>query len=222
MLGGGLKTKQKITGRLADALSELYLLSCVLKRYEDDGKPGERPPHRGALRRQRPVPLPGGAARRRRQLPRRAGALADARRRVPVRRPLQAGARLARPQGVELVLEPGEVRDRLTRYIYVSHDPNDPTGLLEVTLAKVVAAEEAEKKLDRAMRAGTGAPLHGIDWIGDAVKKGVLTESEGAAAARGRSADRPRHRRRPLRSGRGEAALHDAGSQRAVQSAAAE
>ena len=38
-LGGGLKTKQKITGRLADALSELYLLSCVLKRYEDDGKP---------------------------------------------------------------------------------------------------------------------------------------------------------------------------------------
>src|SRR5262249_33731723 len=39
VLGGGLKTKQKITGRLADALSELYLLSCVLKRYEDDGKP---------------------------------------------------------------------------------------------------------------------------------------------------------------------------------------
>jgi acyl-CoA dehydrogenase len=39
VLGGGLKTRQKITGRLADALSELYLLSCVLKRYEDDGKP---------------------------------------------------------------------------------------------------------------------------------------------------------------------------------------
>src|SRR6185503_11327402 len=39
VLGGGLKTKQKITGRLADALSELYLLACVLKRYEDDGKP---------------------------------------------------------------------------------------------------------------------------------------------------------------------------------------
>ncbi len=42
-LGGGLKTKQKITGRLADALSELYLLACVLKRYEDDGQPAERP-----------------------------------------------------------------------------------------------------------------------------------------------------------------------------------
>ena len=37
-LGGALKTKQKITGRLADALSELYILACVLKRFEDDGR----------------------------------------------------------------------------------------------------------------------------------------------------------------------------------------
>ncbi|MGE3627470.1 MAG: acyl-CoA dehydrogenase, partial [Hyphomicrobiales bacterium] len=44
LLGGGLKTKQKITGRLADALSELYLLSCVLKRFEDDREPAaDRP-----------------------------------------------------------------------------------------------------------------------------------------------------------------------------------
>ncbi|MEL7303536.1 MAG: acyl-CoA dehydrogenase, partial [Pseudomonadota bacterium] len=39
LLGGGLKVKQKLTGRLADALSELYILSCVLKRFEDDGRP---------------------------------------------------------------------------------------------------------------------------------------------------------------------------------------
>ncbi|MEQ1673299.1 MAG: acyl-CoA dehydrogenase domain-containing protein, partial [Hyphomicrobium sp.] len=32
LLGGGLKPKQKITGRMADALSELYMLSAVLKR----------------------------------------------------------------------------------------------------------------------------------------------------------------------------------------------
>ncbi len=31
--------KQKITGRMADALAELYLLSAILKRYEDDGCP---------------------------------------------------------------------------------------------------------------------------------------------------------------------------------------
>ena len=32
LLGGGLKVKQKITGRMADALAELYLLSSILKR----------------------------------------------------------------------------------------------------------------------------------------------------------------------------------------------
>ena len=60
---------------------------------------GQRPPHRALVRPERPLSLPGGAARHHRQLPRHAGALADARRRVPVRRPLQAGAGLARPQG---------------------------------------------------------------------------------------------------------------------------
>ena len=39
VLGGKLKVKQKITGRMADALAELYLLSSILKRYEDDGRP---------------------------------------------------------------------------------------------------------------------------------------------------------------------------------------
>ena len=79
---------------------------------------------------------------------------------------------------VKLVLQPGDVRDRLTRHIFVSNDPDDPTGLLEVTFAKVVAAEEATKKLERAIRAGAVQRFHGIDWIGEAQTKGVLTESE--------------------------------------------
>ena len=70
------------------------------------------------------------------------------------------------------------MRDRLTRQIYISSDPDDPTGLLEITLTKVVAAEEAEKKLERAIRLGTVRRFHGIDWIADAAEKGVVTESE--------------------------------------------
>jgi acyl-CoA dehydrogenase len=79
----------------------------------------------------------------------------------------------------KLVLDAPEVRDRLTRHIYVSNELEDPTGLLEVTLKKVVAAEEAEKKLERAIRAGTIRRYHGIDWIGEAMAKGIVTESEG-------------------------------------------
>jgi acyl-CoA dehydrogenase len=80
----------------------------------------------------------------------------------------------------QLVLTPGEVRDRLTRFIYVSYSPNDPTGLLEVTFVKAIEAEAAERKLDRAVRAGSVRRVHGNDWIAEAVAKNVLTESEGA------------------------------------------
>jgi acyl-CoA dehydrogenase len=77
-----------------------------------------------------------------------------------------------------MVLTPGEVRDRLTRHIFVSHDVNDPTGLLEVTLTKVVAAEVAEKKLDRAVRSGQVRRVHGTDWVGDAARQGIISEAE--------------------------------------------
>src|SRR3569833_3441256 len=36
--GGDLKRKQRISGRMADILSDLYLISAVLKRYEDEGR----------------------------------------------------------------------------------------------------------------------------------------------------------------------------------------
>ena len=58
------------------------------------------------------------------------------------------------------------------------NDPNDPTGLLEVTFAKAVAAETAEKKLDRAVRAGHVRRVHGTDWIGDAARLGVISDDE--------------------------------------------
>ncbi len=180
VLGGGLKTKQKITGRLADALSELYMLSCVLKRYEDDGKPANDR-HIVAFAAQNALFRFQEALR---------GTVDN----FPVA-PVRWLMRMAVfPFGthykpapdwlghkcVELVLAPGEVRDRLTRYIYVSQNPNDPTGLLEVTFAKVVAAEVAEKKLDRAVRAGQVRRVHGTDWIGDAAKVGVITSEEAA------------------------------------------
>ncbi len=179
LLGGGLKVKQKLTGRLADALSELYMVACVLKRYEDDGKPASDrlivalAARNGLYRFQ--VALRGTIEN-----------FPVAWARILMRSlvyPLgshyhQAPDQLAH-EVVRLAIEPGEVRDRLTRFMFVSKDVNDPTGLLEVTLEKVIAAEPAEKKLDRAVRDGVVMRYHGVDWIGDAVTKKVISESEG-------------------------------------------
>ncbi|MEZ6196843.1 MAG: acyl-CoA dehydrogenase [Planctomycetota bacterium] len=40
-LGGALKRREKLTGRLADALSGLYLAAAVLRRFEAEGRPAE-------------------------------------------------------------------------------------------------------------------------------------------------------------------------------------
>jgi len=182
LLGGGLKVKQKLTGRMADALAELYLLSSVLKRYEDDGRPAadrklvdycarnclarfdaalrgviDNFPARWAAWIMGPLVLPFGA--------RRPASDKDAK------------------TIVRAALQPGAFRDRLTRDIYTSEGTADATGLLETTLEKVVACEEAEKKLERAIRQGDVKRFHDRDWIKEAGEKGVLTAEEARALA---------------------------------------
>src|SRR5262249_34913145 len=41
VLGGALKRRERLSARLGDILSNLYLASCPLKRYEDDARPAE-------------------------------------------------------------------------------------------------------------------------------------------------------------------------------------
>jgi len=175
LLGGGLKVKQKLTGRLADALSELYLLSCALKRFDDDG----RKPEDFAIV---ALALENGLARFDQAL---RGAIDN----FPIPSARIVMRWLVFPFGthhrpapdwrghkvVGQLLLPGDFRDRMTRHIYVSKDVNDPTGLLEVTLEKAVAAQDAERTLDRAVRAGTVRRYHGHDWFKEAVDKNVLT-----------------------------------------------
>ena len=40
-LGGALKKKEKLSARLGDMLSYMYIASAVLKRYEDQNRPAE-------------------------------------------------------------------------------------------------------------------------------------------------------------------------------------
>jgi acyl-CoA dehydrogenase len=181
LLGGGLKVKQFTTGRMADALSEIYFISCLLKRYEDDG----------ALESDRQIfdyavqkAFHGFYA-----------SLKDTIDNFPVKymRPLLRfwvfpfGNHFKKPSDdlareiVQAALTPGDVRDRLTRNIFVSYDPTDPLGLLEVTMKKVIETEEAEKKLDRAVRSGTVKRYLGNDWFQEAVDKRVLSQAEADA-----------------------------------------
>ena len=178
LLGGGLKVRQRTTGRMADALSEIYFISCLLKRYEDDG----------AVVSERPI-LDYAVQKSFHSF---YAALHDAVDNFPVRyaRPLLKlwvfpfGNRARKPKDalakdiVQGVLVPGDFRDRLTRNIFVSHDENDPLGLLEVTMKKVIESEDIDKKLDRAIRSGLVKRYLGNDWFKEAVDKRVLSQAE--------------------------------------------
>ncbi len=178
LMGGNLKTSQRITGRLADSLSELYLLSCVLKRFEDDGQPRED------------VPIVNLCARN--SLYRFYLALRDVINNFPNRLFGALLRRLVFPLGfgflpasdreaeavVRLVMRPGAVRERLTRGLVVKNETNEIAIALETAFVKCVETEPLVRKLDRAEREGKIRRALGRDWLSEAFGLGILTAEE--------------------------------------------
>ena len=179
-MGGALKRKEKISGRLGDVLSAMYLVSATLKRYEDEGRIRDD------------LPLVRWSVR---------DALYDAQNAIdqvlsnfPVK-PLATLLRLAlfplgmpfRPpldsrnrECAALVLSPGAARDRLTRMVFVSRNEQDATGNLEAAFQATIACEPIDRKLRDAVKAGTlpADPMGNL--IQEAKDKGVVTAEEAA------------------------------------------
>ncbi|NOZ31933.1 MAG: acyl-CoA dehydrogenase [Alphaproteobacteria bacterium] len=178
LLGGALKRKQRISGRMADVLSDLYLLSTVLKRWEDDGRITEDLPIVEAIARDRVFAIERSLAEVFVNFPNPfirfvMGILV-----FPLGRRAKGSSDRENTRMARAVLEPSAQRDRLTQGIYVSHDPKDVTGVLEDGLIKVHAAAEAETKFIRALKKGIIERRLDRDAIKDAVAAGVLDEAE--------------------------------------------
>ena len=59
-LGGGLKRRETISGRLADALAWMYLASAAIKRFHDEGPRAADVPLAALVLRSRAVEHPAG------------------------------------------------------------------------------------------------------------------------------------------------------------------
>ena len=177
-LGGTLKRREKISGRLADGLAYLYLASAALKRYHDEGKTTAnyalvRWSVELCLYRVQEALL--GVLE---NLPNRPAAAVlgvlifplSARFRPPNDR---IGGRVARD-----ILEDREARKTLTEDVYVPSGDQPGLGMLEAALDKAVAALPIETKLRDAVRAGAldRAPGHMLDDLGLAA--GVISQQE--------------------------------------------
>lgn len=179
-LGGDLKRKQRLSGRMADILSDLYLLSSVLRRYEDDGRLAEDRPVVEAIARDLCYSLEQSFAAVFANFPN--FALRNLMRVLvfPLGRHAKPASDRETYRLARSVMLPGAFRDRLTKGTYVSMDPKDPTGVLEDALLKVTGAAEIETKFVRAIKKGIVERRLDRDAISDAVEAGVLTEAEAA------------------------------------------
>jgi acyl-CoA dehydrogenase len=180
-LGGYLKKKENLSARLGDVLSSMYLASMVLKHFENQG------------RNEADLPLVEHACRS--LLYQAQEQLHSFLRNFPVRwlaalmrvfifpRGLTYSAPSDRlnPKIAELVMNPGEARERLCHFVYRTQEPTNHLGLVQQALELAIAAEPLEKKI-RVEGVKTGA-ITALDLPGqvrEALAIGLITEAEAA------------------------------------------
>ena len=176
-LGGALKRKERISARLGDLLSELYLCSAVLKRFDDEGRPSED------------APIVAWALQD--ALFKLETALVELLANFPI--PwlgqllklivLPFGRRAHRPsdqldhQVSKLAMQPGEARERLGRMTSLTDCANNPVGQLQTTLRDILMAEVLVAKVAQAKHAKI--PFIWLDQIAlEGLEMGVLSEEE--------------------------------------------
>ncbi|WP_426610839.1 acyl-CoA dehydrogenase [Bradyrhizobium sp. McL0616] len=171
-LGGALKRKEMLSARFGDILSELYLLSAALKRWQDEGRHKEDFAALEWCMASGFRTIENRLAEILANLPNRFVA-------VILKLVVQPfGARVLGPsdrvvhQCASLVLEPSAARDRLTADL--AHvDDDRGFARLERAFALVVSSDAIAKRMRAA---------HISDWK-DAVAKGVITQAEGEQLA---------------------------------------
>jgi acyl-CoA dehydrogenase len=177
-LGGTLKRKERLSARLGDLLSELYIASATLKHVHEEGE------------RETELPLLQWAMDD--SLYRIHCALHALLRNLPVR-PLAWLLRLLIfPTGhafykptdaldhrvAQLILHPGEVRDRLTQGIYTTSDQSQRMGQLDLAIVAAADAAPIDKILRQARRHGQLKSKNQVGMIEEAFAMGIVSESD--------------------------------------------
>ncbi len=179
VLGGSLKRREKISARLGDVLSQLYLCSATLKRFEDDGRPAEDLPllhwsMQDALHRIQ-VAFDGVLQ----NFPSRFAALLLRALIFPLGKCLAPPSDELGHQVSVLLMQPGAARDRLTSGIYLPGDENDAVGALEAALHSTLLCEPLQVRVDVARRKdGQVKALEELTRIAEARDQGVINAEE--------------------------------------------
>ena len=200
VLGGALKRREKLSARLGDILSLMYLASATLKRYEDEGRQQADVPllrlvdlgrdvHSAQKRvRGRPLQLSRAVARDAAAL--RRSSRSACRYVVPSTRSATRCAKLADRAGARRATGSPPAS-------YVPTDEADATGALEAALLATVAASRSRRRSARR-RSGAIAPRQASTRPSSrATRASSPPKSTRCGSGRRRCATRDRGRRLP-------------------------
>jgi acyl-CoA dehydrogenase len=181
VLGGGLKRREKLSARLGDILSLMYLCSAALKRYEDEGRNRADKPLLDwavwdAMFRAQNA-FEGVIS----NYPSRVVAWWLRRILFPLGRPYVVPSDRLGHEVAKLLIEPSATRDRLTAGMYVTRGEIDIIGRLEAALEATVVAEPIERKLREAQKTGR---IAGEDPAREGLAAGVIDADEHATLVR--------------------------------------
>ena len=189
-LGGSLKFREKLSARLGDMLSGLYITTASLKRFEGEGANVED------------LPLLAWAAE---------SALYDVQQamhgflhNLPNRPLAWLLRRIIFPWGLTLrppcdqlgslvaktIMQPGAARDRLTHGVFVPTDEADPIGVMPIALQAILETEPLEHKLRKLTRDGKLKCLTQAERLAEALSTGVITQQDFTAITRARKLKR--------------------------------
>ncbi len=188
LLGGQLKRSEKLSARLGDALSELYLASAVMKKFYDEGCRKEDEAlfvwamDLCCFRAQEA--LLGVID----NFPNKPFALLLRVFSFPLGRAYKAPNDKQGHQVASLLITPSEARDRLVKGTYSSNDKQDPVGRILHAFELSYRAEPIETKIAGAVKSKEIVVLDGVDNADAALEDGVITEKENALVKQARIA----------------------------------
>jgi acyl-CoA dehydrogenase len=185
VMGGSLKRKEKLSARLGDILSMMYLVSAALKRYEDEG------------RQQADKPLLDWAVWDAMFRAQNAfeGVLSNYPSRMvaallrlaifPLGRPYVVPSDRLGQQVAKLLIEPSATRDRLTAGMFLgSAERDDTLGVIDAAMEASIQAEAIEARIRAAQKAKTIDGRTPPELVQAAVAANVITAAERDQLAR--------------------------------------
>ncbi|MGI3002314.1 acyl-CoA dehydrogenase FadE [Shewanella algae] len=181
-LGGNLKRKERISARLGDLLSQLYLASATLKRYQDEGRQSEDLPLVQWAVEDALYKLQSSLDDLLDNFP---AGLGGVLRLVlfPFGRPLKRPSDVLDHKVAKIMQTPCASRDRLGKGQFWEACDNNAVGIQEQTFKDILAAEPLYDKVCKA--AGKRLPFMWLDKVAAEGKAlGILSDAEVALLER--------------------------------------